>query len=113
MTSVARTHPPFDPELAAVLAAMPAEMFGPIVLAEVPARREVIRAQLAVPDETLRRGGAIELEERTVPGPPGEPDISLLILRPANRTGLAPGLYNIHGGGMIMGDNRTGIDGLL
>ena len=113
MTSVTSNHPPFDPELAAVLAAMPAEMFGPIVIEQIPARREIIRAQLAVPDEALTRGGAIEVEERQVPGPPGDPDISLLILRPANRTGPAVGLYNIHGGGMIMGDNRTGIDGLL
>lgn len=113
MTSVTRSHPPFDPELAAVLAAMPAEMFGPIVIEEIPARRETILAQQVVPDETLRRGGAIELEERRVPGPPGEPDLTLLILRPANRTGLAPGLYNIHGGGMIMGDRRSGVDGML
>ena len=113
MTSVARTHPPFDPELAAVLAALPGDMNAPIVISEIPARREFIRGMLTVSDDVLRRDGAIEFEERQVPGPAGEPDISLLILRPANHTGVGPGLYNIHGGGMIMGDNRTGVEGLL
>jgi acetyl esterase/lipase len=113
MTSATRTHPPFDPELAAVLAAMPPEMFGSFTIDDIAPRREIIRATLNVPDETLRRGGAIELEDRQVPGPAGAPDIALTILRPTSGTGPWPAVYNIHGGGMIIGDRRTGLDGLL
>lgn len=42
-------------------------------------------------------------EDRTVPGPEGAPDISVRVYRPANATGTLPGIYFIHGGGMILG----------
>jgi hypothetical protein len=60
----------------------------------------------------LRRDGAVSVEERRVPGPSGAPDISLLILRLAGNPGPVPGIYHIHGGGMVLGDNRTGLAGL-
>jgi acetyl esterase/lipase len=43
-------------------------------------------------------------EDRTVPGPEGAPDISVRIYRPVNATGTLPGVYFIHGGGMILGN---------
>ncbi|WP_425502274.1 alpha/beta hydrolase [Phytoactinopolyspora limicola] len=55
-------------------------------------------------DEAVR-GRDIEWEDHTVPGPPGQPDITVTVLRPRSATAAAPGLYNIHGGGMVM-DNR-------
>ena len=42
--------------------------------------------------------------DRTVPGPEGAPDIKVRIYRPAEATGTLPGIYYIHGGGMILGD---------
>jgi acetyl esterase/lipase len=71
----------------------------------------------AVPDIVQRRAtveailSAVEVpvnpnvvkEDRTVPGPDGEPDITVRIYRPANATGTLPGIYFIHGGGMILG----------
>ena len=36
----ASTHPPFDPELSAVLAALPAELREPMTIEDIPARRE-------------------------------------------------------------------------
>ena len=42
-------------------------------------------------------------DDRTVPGPAGEPDISVRIYRPRNATGTLPGIYYIHGGGMVLG----------
>ena len=71
----------------------------------------------AIPDIVQRRAtveallGAIEVpenpnvvkEDRTVPGPVGDPDITVRIYRPANATGTLPGIYFIHGGGMILG----------
>jgi acetyl esterase/lipase len=98
-------HPPFDPELSAVLAALSDDLEPRLTLEGIPARR----AQRVLPsDEELRRGGAVELEERQVPGPAGAPDLSVLILRPARGRGPWPGVYHIHGGGMIMGTRRTG-----
>ena len=42
-------------------------------------------------------------EDRTVPGPEGEPDITVRVYRPVNVTGSLPGIYFIHGGGMVLG----------
>jgi acetyl esterase/lipase len=43
-------------------------------------------------------------QDRVIPGPDGEPDISVRIYRPVAATGTLPGIYFIHGGGMILGD---------
>jgi acetyl esterase/lipase len=39
-----------------------------------------------------------------VPGPEGAPDITVRVYRPADATGTLPGIYFIHGGGMVLGD---------
>lgn len=101
-----RSPAPADrPRGGAVLA-----QFGPISepvpLATIPAEREA-RKLRRLTDDDLRRGGAVEFEELTVPGPAGAPDISLLVCRPAGVATPLPGVYHIHGGGMIVGDNRT------
>jgi acetyl esterase/lipase len=104
--STPSTHPPFDPELSAVLAELPTEL--PMRMEDIGARR----AQMpVVEEETLRRNGAVELEDRQIPGPAGAPDLSVLILRPARgragRGGPWPAVYHTHGGGMVMGTNRN------
>ncbi|REE65303.1 acetyl esterase/lipase [Streptomyces sp. 3212.3] len=104
--------PPLDPELAAVLEPIADRLppgFPPEAIPE-------IRAGLVVPpptDEDLGRGGAFEIEERTVPGPPGAPDVSLLVCRPTCERGPLPAVYHMHGGGMITGNNRMGVDEML
>lgn len=71
----------------------------------------------AIPDIVARRDAAAQLlaaieippnesvthEDRAVPGPEGAPDISVRIYRPVNASGTLPGVYFIHGGGMILG----------
>ena len=64
-------------------------------------------------DEELRRGGAFEVTERLVPGPAGAHEISLLICRPTLAVTPTAAIYHTHGGGMIIGDNRLGMPGLL
>jgi acetyl esterase/lipase len=72
----------------------------------------------AIPDIVPRREVAAQLlaavevppnpnvthEDRTVPGPEGAPDITVRVYRPANASGAVPGIYYIHGGGMILGN---------
>jgi acetyl esterase/lipase len=111
MTAPVGPPPPFDSELGAALAAI-----GDLPSTVTPEMIPMLREHSIMPpvsDDELRRDGEYEIEERTVPGPPGEPDISLLICRPTGGTGPVPALYDIHGGGMILGDNRTGIVGAL
>lgn len=56
-------------------------------------------------DDDIRRGGAFSLSEREIPGPEG--NVPLLICVPTAPGGPHPVIYNIHGGGMVAGDNRT------
>ena len=54
--------------------------------------------------EQLRRLGVdIGYEDRSVPGPPGGPDVDVTVLRPRDQSEAAPILINLHGGGLITG----------
>jgi acetyl esterase/lipase len=104
-------HPPVDPEL--VPALEQAHQEAPVTL--TPSNlAECRRAELeSTPSlEALAEGGA-ELQEMLVPGPDGAPDVSLLIIRPPGVRGLLPGLFHTHGGGMVMGNNRTGLETMI
>ncbi|MFB6698334.1 alpha/beta hydrolase [Streptomyces rubiginosohelvolus] len=106
---------PFDPELAPALAAinevLPPDAFAdPATLSQL---REGMRGGEEPPRDAFSRGGAFAVEERTVPGPEGAPDISLLICRPTGATAPTPVIYHTHGGGMITGDKRGGVPELL
>ncbi|MFF3334636.1 alpha/beta hydrolase [Streptomyces sp. NPDC002888] len=108
------TPPPFDPELAAALELIKDMISPSITLEEIDdARRGPGIELLANLDLTL--DGVFEAEDREVPGPEGAPDISLLICRPkaAAATGPRPVIYHVHGGGLILGNNRAGVDGPL
>ncbi|MGW3646175.1 alpha/beta hydrolase [Streptomyces sp. NPDC000878] len=108
------TPPPFDPELAAVLEMLKDAVPPQLTMDEIEATRNGPGlAMLADMDLTL--GGAFEVEDRVVPGPENAPDISLLICRPtapATENPL-PVIYHVHGGGMVIGNNRVGVDGPL
>jgi acetyl esterase/lipase len=106
------THPPFDPELGAALALVAERIPPSLTPAHIQTQRQRME-EVRLSDEDLRRGGAVQFEERSVPGPDGAPAISLLICRPAGVDTPAPGVYHTHGGGMILGDSRTGMAGLL
>jgi acetyl esterase/lipase len=102
--------PPYDPECGAVLASLPP--FPPLTVEAIP----FLRAAEFIPrptNEDLARGGAFTVEERTVPGPVGAPDVDLIICRPTAAAGPVPALYGIHGGGMISGTNRDSLAGIL
>jgi acetyl esterase/lipase len=112
MTTTLPPPPPFDPELAAALDTLLADRPPALTPDLIPLMRETSILP-EVTDDDLRRGGTFEFEERSVPGLGGDPDISLLIVRPAAATRALGCLYHTHGGGMILGDNRSGIDSTL
>ncbi|WP_405534307.1 alpha/beta hydrolase [Streptomyces sp. NBC_00075] len=108
------TPPPFDPELAAVLEMLKDAVPPQLTMDEIEATRNGPGlAMLADLDLTV--GGAFEVEDRVVPGPENAPDISLLICRPtAPATQIPlPVIYHVHGGGMVIGNNRVGVDAAL
>ncbi|KND43141.1 alpha/beta hydrolase [Streptomyces stelliscabiei] len=102
--------PPFDPELAAALVELGDLAPTTATPDDIPAARERLNGDvpLLTIDE-LSCGGLFDVEERTVPGPPGAPDVSLLICRPTSVPGPRPVVYFTHPGGMIVGHNRLGL----
>ena len=110
-----RTNPPvpFALELAAELERLgPPEENAPVSLDDIPRWR----AQLATADpslDQLRDQGRFEIQEFLVPGLHGAPDVPLLVARPTGLRQHAPVLYHMHGGGMIGGSNRTGMQTIL
>jgi acetyl esterase/lipase len=110
MSTTVPPPPPFDPELRATLAVMGEYLPPSLTLEAITALRE---ATVAAVDEDLTRAGALTTEEITVPGPAGAPEISLLVCRPANVSAPLPAIYHMHGGGMVLGNNRIGLGDLL
>ncbi|HWS37989.1 MAG TPA: alpha/beta hydrolase [Actinoplanes sp.] len=106
------TTVPFDPELAAALSVI-SEQLPPSITPEMIAPMRQGATLAPVSDDELRRDGRFTVEERAVPGRPGDPDVTLLICRPTAATGALGCLYHTHGGGMILGDSRTGIGEML
>ncbi|WP_031158485.1 alpha/beta hydrolase [Streptosporangium roseum] len=97
-------HPNIDPELAAALAKAPlqaTDMDG-LRAEDLPGIRLQIDAAGAAM-AALEPDGRVTIEDRSVPGPDGAPDVRVRIYRPTGQRGTAPGLYWIHGGGMILG----------
>jgi acetyl esterase/lipase len=89
------THLPLDPELAAVLTLVHEHLPASVTPADIDALRA--NPVFAVAEETLRRDGTVEMRNLSVPGPPGAPEIPLLVLRPAGLPTGAPVFYYMHG----------------
>jgi len=108
MTSI-HPAPPFDPELAAALGLV-AEMIPPTLTPEmIPALRQM-------PDDPtladqVTAVGAVH-EERTIAGFGGGEIVLSIYRRPGQAT-AGPGIYHIHGGGMILGNRFQGVQGFL
>jgi acetyl esterase/lipase len=101
---------PIDPECAAALASAGTTAAMTITPEQIPALRAALSEQSPT-IEQLRRGGAFRIEEHAAPGPLGP--VPLLLLRPAHAVATTAALYFIHGGGMVMGTNRSGLDPIL
>ncbi|MEU9349212.1 alpha/beta hydrolase [Streptomyces sp. NPDC048278] len=106
-----RAHPPLDPELAAVLTVVHTQLSPSVTAGDIENLRR--HPAFAVADEDLTRNGTVHLQNLSVPGPSGAPKISLLVLMPVGLTAGAPVFYYMHGGGMIIGNHRTGVGGVL
>ena len=113
MSTPTPPRPPFDPELAAVLDAI--KGMNPVLSDDTLEQVRQLNAEgvpgTELPDLTV--GGAVLVEDLTIPGPDGAPDLTLLVMRPATGTGPWPAIYYVHGGGMVMGTRRSQVDRYL
>ncbi|GAA4860140.1 alpha/beta hydrolase [Saccharopolyspora cebuensis] len=105
--------PEFDPELQAGLDAMGVRTLSVGVTPDaVAASRAAVAAGIPSFDE-IAADPRFEFSERTVPGPPGGPDVGVLLAVPTGRPSGRPVLFTAHGGGLIMGNNRFGLPEVL
>ncbi|WP_127359653.1 alpha/beta hydrolase [Actinacidiphila soli] len=88
---------PLDPELIPALAMMPNADVSD--LAGARAEMEAIVAALNAGMDTT----GVDVDEIHVPGPDGAPDVVLRTYRPQGVAGPLPLVYDIHGGGFMMG----------
>lgn len=86
-----------DPELAEFVEMLPlGDWTDPV------GARAAMDDLIATLNATVDATGVV-VEDRTVPGPPGAPDVRVRVYAPATRTVAVPGLLDIHGGGFVVG----------
>jgi acetyl esterase/lipase len=85
-----------DPEIAALLASMPATDF---TSADLNALRQARIAAVA----EIPLSNAVVRTDYMVPGRDGAPDVPVRVHRPVNPSGPLPAVYWMHGGGYIIG----------
>lgn len=102
-------HHRIDPEsregLNVLLDAMPGGLNG---VAEIGARRQKLQDVMSAMTAHIEPNPNVEIEDLTIPGPEGAPDVAVRVYRRAGAEHDAPGVLYIHGGGMIMGDLSMG-----
>lgn len=92
---------PFAAELQPAIEAMAQAPRTPMTAEGLP----LMRAGHSFPDGAeIAAGRAITVQELTIPGPAGAPELEITVFAPERPAGAAlPVLVNFHGGGMIMG----------
>lgn len=105
-----RTRPPFDPELDAVYAVFSQQTPLVVTLDMVPAMREV-GVFVDVGDELLAEMG-VSRRDVTIPGYEGA-ELAASVFSRTDHVEPGPGIFHIHGGGMVAGERMIGIPQIL
>lgn len=101
-------RPPFDPALEEYLASLRAQNPDPPTLETLPMMRTKHAEWRAGIDERAAQRG-IGRRDVTVPGHEGD-DIVLSVFASSESRPAGPGIYFIHGGGMIMGSRMDSVE---
>ena len=97
-------HDRIDPESLAPLEQL-LEVFpgGFNAIPDIVARRAAVDQLLEAMKADLPPNDRVTHGDHHAPGPAGAPDVRLRAYRPAGADGELPGIYFIHGGGMVLG----------
>ena len=99
-------HDRIDPESLVPLAALYEALPGGFnSIPDIVARRETLYGMLAQMTADLPPNENVSTEDRVIEGPGG--DLAIRVYQPVNTTGARPGIFFIHGGGMILGNLET------
>lgn len=91
----------FDPEFADIVPLMPKSSFE-----DYEQARHGIKDLIQASMDGLDTSG-LQLEDLSIPGLDGDPDVPCRLYLPDNREGITGALLNIHGGGFVVGDLDT------
>ncbi|MGH9043485.1 MAG: alpha/beta hydrolase fold domain-containing protein [Acidimicrobiales bacterium] len=107
------TPVPYDPEIAARMAAnpMPDAGAGPRSDEDRLAMSRRMLDSMARPMDEVIAGRPVEYEERKIAGPKG--DVEITIIRPKAEVFGAPGIYDMHPGGLVSGSRYTSVASLV
>ncbi len=86
----------FDPDLAAGLPMLPQ-----VDLSDAVGARAMVKDLLVGLPEANTAG--VDVRDVEVPGPKGAPDVPVRVYAPHGATTPVPGVYDIHGGGFVIG----------
>ncbi|GHE14520.1 alpha/beta hydrolase [Klenkia taihuensis] len=107
MPTTSLPRPPFDPHVAAALDAVGEALPSSLTPEMIPLLRRPNPLMPPPSDDELSQGGVLDVSTRTVPGPDG--DLEVIVLRPTAAEAPLPAVLHTHGGGMILGDARSGL----
>lgn len=105
MTTDAMPRPPFDPEVDAVFSLV-RDLLPPLTSDTIKDFRAIAANPIQLTDQLLADAG-VTRRDVTVPGHEGD-EMLVTVLARADHTGAGPGIYHLHGGGMITGDRLIG-----
>lgn len=103
------SRPPFDPELEAALGLLGETLPASITPEMIPLMRQ---APIVVSVDKLLTERGITRRDVTIAAHDGG-EIEVTVLAREGRTGIGPGIFHTHGGGMIIGDRFVGIAGVV
>ena len=90
----------YDPELAPLLDLLPDTSLR---LTDPVAARAFFLEMIGQVNAEVDRAG-VAVENRSIPGPPGAPEVPVRIYSPEGLARTVPGILHIHGGGFVIGN---------
>lgn len=102
-------RPPFDPEVEPVLAAIAEQMPLTMTAEMIPMMRQDM--PLVVTDDMLAAAG-LTRRDHVIKGYEGA-DITVSVVARADHSGLGPGIFHTHGGGMVAGNQMSAMHVVL
>ena len=100
MTMQDRIDPEVRVPLDGLLGAFPG---GFNAIPDIVARRELVIAILAAGAEGIPPNDRVSSHDHVAPGRDDHPEVGVRVYRPVDSSGELPGIFYIHGGGMVLG----------